>query len=232
MINGNGSTGGGTFHNVSVNGRGTVHGKVECQTFDCNGMGVFKDNISADSVIVNGYAVLKNNLNAREVSINGKVRIKGDVVTKDIEVSGVTRVNGSLKGEEIKMHGKLTIGSDCEAESFESEGKVMINGLLNAESIFMKMFSFGKMRAKEIGGKSIIIRLQEPVFFKFLKRIFPTFFEVESIEGDHIELQNTHADVVRGNQVHIGEGCKIGLVEYTESFTCGDNAVVKRHRKV
>jgi len=77
-----------------------------------------------------------------------------------------------------------------------------------------------------------VIRYQEPVFFKFIKRIFPGVLEVESIEGDYIELEHTHADVVRGNKVHVREGCRIDLVEYTDTFVCDDHAVVKKHRKV
>ncbi|HET7657990.1 MAG TPA: cytoplasmic protein, partial [Bacillales bacterium] len=232
IINGNGTTAGGTFRGVTVNGRGTVDGKLECQTFECNGMGVFKDNIAAKTVTVNGNAVLKSSLDAEEITINGRARVKGDVTVKDIEISGDTKVMGSLKGEKVVLRGRLSIGGDCEAESFEARGQFTIDGLLNAEEIVLEMHSFGKSKAKEIGGESVTVRYGKPSFLKFLKLFFPAVFEVESIEGDNIELEHTHARVVRGNSVKIGAGCQIGLVEYKEGLECKDDAVVKEERKV
>lgn len=39
IINGYGSSNGGEFHKVQLNGKGTVNGNVECEKFECNGYG-------------------------------------------------------------------------------------------------------------------------------------------------------------------------------------------------
>ena len=40
----------------------------------------------------------------------------------------------------------------------------------------------------------------------------------EVIEGDKVEIEYTQADVVRGNHIKIGPGCKVDLVEYKGEF--------------
>ncbi|MNR67595.1 hypothetical protein D3C85_1916860 [compost metagenome] len=55
---------------------------------------------------------------------------------------------------------------------------------------------------------------------------------VAVIEGDDIYLENTRAKVVRGNQVVIGPGCEIDLVEYKVLLEKKKGANVKGSRKM
>ncbi|TKH51903.1 cytoplasmic protein, partial [Bacillus cereus] len=52
------------------------------------------------------------------------------------------------------------------------------------------------------------------------------------VEGDDIYLEHTIAEVVRGNNVTIGPGCEISVVEYHTSFNQKGNAVVKEHKQI
>jgi hypothetical protein len=51
------------------------------------------------------------------------------------------------------------------------------------------------------------------------------------IEGDDIYLENTVAEIVRGNSVEIGPGCTIGLVEYANKFSKDKDSTVKKETK-
>ena len=53
-------------------------------------------------------------------------------------------------------------------------------------------------------------------FKKVIDKMFNSKGELttELIEGDEIYLENTNAKIVRGNNITIGEGCNIGLIEY------------------
>jgi hypothetical protein len=55
---------------------------------------------------------------------------------------------------------------------------------------------------------------------------------VRIIEGDDIYLENTHAKVVRGNNIEIGPGCEIKLVEYKYSFKKDEMAEVGTHKNI
>lgn len=54
----------------------------------------------------------------------------------------------------------------------------------------------------------------------------------ESIEGDEIYLENTNARVVRGNNVTIGPGCEIELVEFKNDFRQLKGAKVNDSKKI
>lgn len=43
---------------------------------------------------------------------------------------------------------------------------------------------------------------------------------------------NNDAAVVRGSRVHIGKGCTIGRVEYTEAFSADAMAEVRTYYKI
>lgn len=230
IINGKGSTAGGRFDRVNVNGKGTVDGELECETFECNGFGVFNGNVIARHMLVNGHATINSSLDAAKITINGRTRIYGDVAVRNIEINGDAKMTGSLKGEKMKIRGRAVIGGDCEAETFDAGGKFSVEGLLNAEEIFLDLQ--GKSRAREIGGETIVVRNRESAFIRLLKYFFPASLHAASIEGDNIELENTTAESVKGNKVRIGHGCIIDLVEYKEDLICEDGARVKKKRKV
>ena len=52
------------------------------------------------------------------------------------------------------------------------------------------------------------------------------------IEGDNVYLENTTARVVRGNNITIGQGCKIEMVEYKEDFKTEGKSEVGMDKKI
>ncbi|WP_433750878.1 polymer-forming cytoskeletal protein [Falsibacillus pallidus] len=230
QINGIGSSNGGTFHKVQLNGKGTVNGDAECTIFECNGAGVINGNMKAEQATVSGSAKINGQLTAAEINVNGSASIQENVQMEKMTVSGKASVGGNLKGEEITVNGKVTIDGDCEVENFKGEGGFTIGGLLNAETVKIKLS--GESKAKEIGCQQIIAKQEKQALLKLIKSFFPNRLEAEVIEGDEIELEGTTAQVVRGNQVVIGPNCEIGLVEYSGTFFQDKNAVVKESRKI
>ena len=52
------------------------------------------------------------------------------------------------------------------------------------------------------------------------------------IEGDEIYLQNTNAKIVRGINITIGEGCNIGLVEYSGEIIISSESIVREQKQI
>jgi len=69
---------------------------------------------------------------------------------------------------------------------------------------------------------------------RFIESIFPNtdVLATESVEGGDIYLEYTKAKVVRGNNVNIGPGCEIDLVEYRNDFQQVKEARVKDSNKI
>ncbi|MED3561718.1 polymer-forming cytoskeletal protein [Bacillus xiapuensis] len=229
VINGFGASNGGQFHQVTLNGKGTVNSDVECIGFECNGTGTVKGSISADTAKINGSAKINGTIKVQEFSVDGTAKVEKNLLAEKLKVSGKASIGGSMKAEEIKIKGKLTVEGDCEAETFKAESLFMIGGLLNADEVDIKIF--GECRAKEIGGQSIIVKYK-PSWLGIFKSFFQTQLNVEVIEGDTIHLENTKAEVVRGNHITIGQNCEIGFVEYRNELSIDPNAVVGENKKV
>lgn len=231
VINGLGSSNGGQFHLVTINGRGTINTDVECNEFECSGSGSLNGDVLAGTAKVSGHARFKGNIEGQKITIDGTAKIEQSLLVKQIKVSGTASIGGKVRAEEVKVRGNLTVGEDCEAEIFKGEYRFSIGGLLNAEQIDIKIY--GECRAKEIGGQTIIVKpYKGSVIGGLFKSFFKTQLETELIEGDTIELENTIAKVVRGNNIKIGPNCQIGTVEYTEGFSQDKNAVVNDVKKV
>lgn len=230
VINGFGASNGGQFHVVTINGRGTVNSDLECMELECNGSGNINGNVISEKIKVSGHAKFKGNIESQRLTIDGTARIDMNVSAEKLKVSGKATVGGRVKCEEIKIHGTFTVGEDCEAEIFQAESMFSIGGLLNADLIDIKMY--GECKAKEIGGQTITVKYNGSLIGSLLKPLFKPQLETDLIEGDIVELENTIAKIVRGNQVKIGSNCEIGLVEYTGEFSMDKKAVVAESRKL
>jgi cytoskeletal protein CcmA (bactofilin family) len=230
VINGSGASNGGQFHLVTINGSGTINTDIECSEFGCNGSGTLNGNVLAERAKVSGHARFRGNIEGQTLTIDGSAKIGKNLSVEKLKVSGKVTVGGSVKCEEINIQGKFTVGGDCEAEIFKAESIFTIGGLLNADQIDINIF--GECFAKEIGGQTITVKYKGSLIGNLFKPVFKTQLETELVEGDIIELENTVAKIVRGNQVKIGPHCQIGVVEYTGEFSMDKSAVVGESRQV
>lgn len=216
VINGSGSTSGGTFNKVEINGHGTVNGDLECLELKCN-----------------GHARIEGHVQAQRAEVNGVLTMTGALKADKIKISGKANVNGSLAGEDIRVEGDLSSTGDCEAESFTAKGRINSDGLLNAGKIDIELY--GNSRIQEIGGEHIHIRGGHNEIFKFIKRIFMpqgSKLTTDTVEGNEIHLDDTRAKIVRGTNVTIDAGCEVDRVEYQDTYHQAEEAKVHHHTKV
>lgn len=229
LINGFGSSNGGSFNTVSINGKGSVTGDVECSELEFNGSGSIAGTVVVNHARINGHGKIKGNMESQVLTVDGTTGVTGNLIVKKLKVSGKANIGGKIKGDEIKIKGRLTVGEDCEAETFKAESQFSIGGLLNADLVDITIFA--DCTVKEIGGQTILIK-QKNSLLGFFKPFVRTQLKTECIEGDRIEIENTKAGIVRGNHVVIGANCEIEVVEYSGEFTMDKNSIVKDIRKI
>lgn len=211
-INGHGSSTGGKYNSVVINGSGRIDGDLDCIYLKINGQCDVNGNVKADSVKINGNNSIKGNLRAEKVKING---------TADID--------GNLSVEKVETYGSIDVDGDCNAEIFKIDGTFAIEGLLNAGELELNLY--GPSKAREIGGEKITVKRKGKYDLWGLKSLIMPFghnkeLTVETIEGDDIYLENTQAKVIRGNNIELGPGCEIELVEYKNSLKQDEKATV------
>lgn len=216
LISGIGSSNGGSFRTVKIDGMGRLEGDVTCSDFTLNGRAEVNGSIITETAEMQGTLTIQGNLRAKRTRIHGKVKIDGNYV-----------------GESLEINGASTIMGNCEAEKFNANGKLQV-GTLNADTIVVTLH--GHCRIAEIGGERIQIRKQRGIglasWLKMLPLAIGNHLSAQTIEGDHIYLEYTTADVVRGAEITIGPGCEIGLIEYTAKLEQDKRSKVKRSEKV
>ncbi len=233
-ISGSGSAGGGSFRRVSISGSGSVRGDVACASCKVSGSARIDGALKAEEGKISGSAHITGDAEIGALSVSGSAHIDGNVRSGPLHVSGSTRIGGSMDAGEAHISGELSTGGGCSAETFRASGVVRIGGLLNADTVELHLHSHGSS-AKEIGGGRILVEHGEPSFIGSLFAGFTgrgPLLTTDVVEGDDIALEGTKANVVRGRRVAIGEGCEIGLVEYGESFTRDDGALVRESKKL
>jgi len=231
-IAGSTTVAGGIFNRVTIAGQAEINGNLDCIDFKVTGSSEVKGNLKAETLKVSGSAAIEGNLQSDEVKISGSFTSRGGLSVKKINISGSADIAGDISAEEVQVSGSLATKSDCEAESFVAMGSVTIGGMLNAGNIDIK--HYGSSRAKEIGGEHIIVRTHVTLGLHKIIKLFhpPSKFTAETIEGDDIHLEYTRAKVVRGNNVHIGPGCEVDLVEYKDTFQQDREATVKEQKRM
>lgn len=217
-IKGSGDYAGGTYNNVVIKGEGKFDGDLNCISLE-----------------IEGRCEVQGNLKAETVKVKGRYSVKGSLEASKIEIQGETDVDEDLSVEEAVIHGMVSVNGNCSAETFKMEGAFTIRGLLNTGELELTLH--GPSEAREIGGDKITVKRKgKPQFTRLRKMIIPSGFNTglttDVVEGDEVYLEYTKAKIVRGNEIELGQGCEIKLVEYNSDFKQDDKATVKTIRQI
>ncbi|RED57253.1 hypothetical protein [Cohnella lupini] len=216
LISGVSDAGGGDYEKVKIDGVGTIKGSIAAVNFDTNGM-----------------TKVLGDLRANIMDCDGMIKVDGHLTAGKSVVDGTLKVKGSLKAESLAVNGFLRIDGDCESEVLDLEGSFEVQGLLNAGRLNAVLQWKGE--AREIGVEFIKVRRTSKASWNKLWRwIMPKAvpgLKASVIEGDDIDLEYTEADIVRGNRIRIGKGCKIGLVEYRTELNAVSGAKIGKEVK-
>ncbi len=237
-VSGAGTIPGGSYSRVSISGAGRVDGDLYAEHLGMSGAGRVDGACEVVRLSVSGTGKFERGVTADEMKVSGVAKIDGPVKVKELSCSGTFRAAGGISSEYVKVSGQLRVGGDVEAEIFRASGGFDIQGLLTADRI--EIHPSGRCHAKEIGGAHIDIRRYGSgkhaglidSFLRALSNAWGGEVEAALIEGDEIYLEHTHADVVRGKQIQVGPGCKIGLIEYSASLDVHTDSEVAKRTKI
>ena len=233
-ISGSGVVSEGEYENIKISGSGRLDGRVRCKNLYASGS-VRGDFLECRGEFgISGSGGFSEDVKSGRVSVSGSVSFGGDLIAEDeIECSGSMKCKKNIKSDAFYLSGSASVAGDIEAETVRVSGVLNCPGLINAEEITIK-FDRG-MDIGSIGGSRITIvkDRRSGMFFNIfsLGRHAGTVRISGAIEGDVIELENVHTPAVTGNNVKIGDGCKIELVRYSGEIEISDKAMVGRTEK-
>lgn len=227
-INGSGSSGGGTFNKVTIRGEGTITGSLTCKTFKTYGTSDIKESLEAIQLSVFGESKISGSLKSSNLKVMGELAVNDDVTSQHTKVRGILEVARDLKGDVADIKGELTVNGGVELEKLPLTGRLHVSGMLNAGEIDIQL-KYDDSKVNEMVGETIKVRRKNAAL-PFGKS--EGALEANVIEGDHIFLEYTKADVVRGKRVTIGKGCEINVVEYAQTLEKSGSPIIKEAKKI
>ncbi|MFS0872161.1 hypothetical protein [Paenibacillus xylanilyticus] len=213
-IIGEGSSAGGVYDKVKVVGDSSFNDNLFCDQFKCTGTSVIYGSLESTDIKITGTLTLTERAPVHEGEGGNPV-------------SGV-----HAKAEKMKVVGEIHLSGDCQAENFKLNGRFTIAGMLSAEQMTIRVM--GPSEVREIGGSIISVKSGRGKLLEGLFTGNKPILTANLIEGDEIELENTVAEVVRGDKIKIGPGCRIGTVEYNSSLQIHSQSevLIQRNRSL
>ncbi|WP_139488201.1 hypothetical protein [Brevibacillus dissolubilis] len=239
-LSGLGISNGGRYQHVRISGLGKVHGDIQGETIKTSGSASFYGQVETKELYTQGNAEITGRLDAQLAETSGLIKVEDHASIKHLINRGSAHFIQGLKAEKVISKGNLESESEVEAEHFQASGLVSINGLLNAHRIDIKFAATSYIR--EIGCDRIDVRMS--MFpFTFLREMIRAQFmgerntaanklTAETIEGTHVYIEHTHAQVVRGESIVIGPKCEIELVEYEGTLDIHPSSTVRQQIKL
>lgn len=234
-INGYGTAPGGEYTLVRINGGGKIDGDVNCIDFVVNGSGEMRGNVDSSLMHINGTGHIFGDVKTGELKVRGSSTFDGVITCDNATISGTATCKKNFDGQKVQVSGSVKVGGDLGAEQFSSSGLFQVGGLLSADTIDVQL-GWSVSNAKEVGGENITIRIGV-AGLSVIRSIFTLGthtprFTTDAIEGNEILLESTKANVVRGHNITVGDGCDITLVEYTGVLKKMGNARIGQEKKV
>ncbi|WP_223700443.1 hypothetical protein [Sutcliffiella deserti] len=238
IINGSMTVSGGSFNLVSINGKGTINGGVQCNNFKINGACDINGHLKGETGVIRGRASIKEDIFLHNYTVDGRSDLMGGLYTANLLVRGACTIKKEINSESTKIYGKLKLDGSCNTDSFFSEGVIRIGETLKAKNIELNLGN-SRSRVNRMEADSIKILKNRKFngiigwFLALLTAAGETgSLSVQEIYGKHINVEATNVNHIRGEKVVIGPGCKVELVEYTDSIEISKDAKVKKSLKV
>jgi cytoskeletal protein CcmA (bactofilin family) len=228
-LSGKGESAGGVYDEVSISGSGRVGGDLEAATISIAGSCIMEGNVKAGTFAASGAFEVGRDLEAKTLRGAGRGEVGGDVRAETLTFSGRLMAGGTVRAREATLSGFAECGGNLEADQLQLSGAFDVGGSVSGQRIQIALA--GRSQAAEVVAPEITVR-RAPWRWRMLDfpwRRSTALLAAETIAGDTLHLEGARAGTVRGRQVTIGPGCRIEVVEYSESLQIDPQADVAHY---
>lgn len=254
-ISGSGKATGGRYRQVAISGSGKIVGDIQCESFKISGSGKVEGAITTNEFRISGSGKVTQDLKCIDGGISGSGTVQGSVYANRFKISGSGKVGGNFKGENftisgggtvrgrisstnVDIHGGVRVEQGIEGEIININGSIITQGMVNGDEVNIGLN--GSCEIEEIGASRVRVseelNIRNSIALQWLIKLFSRnhgYLRVKTIEADEVYLENTIAEVVRGEKIIIGKGCNIKRIEYRNSFEKIDsNSIVEEERRL
>lgn len=192
---------------------------------DClfvKGTGVFHEDVVTEEIKITGHCQVKGKLFATELINWGSAILKSCHVKHFKNIGSITVHR--LESNVIETSGYFQCKTEVKTDTFQSKGTIRIQQLYARDHIKLKIGTACKI---------VTMKCQKRIDVKpFVLPLLMKKLTVNTIEGEHINLENTVANHVIGENITIGPNCKISKISYKNDLTIHPNSTVVSSEKI
>ncbi len=190
---------------IKIAGSGVVTGNpVRTVEFKCAGSGRIHGPLECVSAKVAGSCDFDSDVKCQEFHSAGSSRIAGTLRSDDVSVSGSVEIGKDLEATDVRSGGSLRVGGNLTTQDFSSRGNLLVGGILKSNDVDIELS--GSSRIGSIEGGDVSVRLT-PGFLRSRGDL-----TVGRIKGKDVDLVDTTAAYVEGDDVRIGPHCRVEVV--------------------
>ncbi len=227
-VSGSSQIPGGHYDTVHGSGSIRIEGNVTANSFHTSGSIRGHGGLKTKTFHASGSTRLQGSVEMVEGSCSGSFHVDGGLrVLGQLTLSGSSRISGGVAGEKVRGSGALTVGEEVALEAIRWSGSVRCPGLISADCIDFNLQ--GRSEVGELAGAKIrVARGSGAKVVRWLSfgSTANGDLTVAEVSGDEVMLEVTAAQVVRGDRVVIGPGCRIDRVEYRQSLEIHPSSMV------
>ncbi len=202
------------FQKLTTAGSLKIDGDAEGGDMNCAGSVALGGSLLSGSLRTAGSAKVGGSIRGDGVDVSGGLEVGEDCEVEHFQAGGRVEIGGLLNAEKVEIELSRRdshIGEIGGGEITVRRGGDLYHTLRNNETIgdaVGDLASAVKNLLGDLGLGSVAERAKDAVTCGTLY--------VSQIEGETLFLENVEAQSVRGCHVTVGEGCRIGRIEYTE----------------
>lgn len=222
----------GSVHTEALRDNGVFksHGSVVAESTEVNGTMSIEGGIQTNGLDVNGNLSVNGDLSAGDTEVSGRLHCSGTASVGHFDCDGLMQVEGCFAAKTIQANGMLKVRGNIEAESIHTDGHISSEAQISADKIVLN----GLVKADEIVGDEIEISFSSPANLAagILNKLFRSNLQNETkcanlIEATTIRLEGVCAGVVSGENVTIGENCRIDRLDCTGTYTIDPTSTIR-----
>ncbi|AVK86804.1 hypothetical protein C3943_26705 [Lysinibacillus sp. B2A1] len=193
---------------------------TDCEQLNIRGAVALHQEIRLKKISAHGHSSFHSRVVAQIFNSTGSCRLKDYCEINEITSAGSFKLNN---GKVIKLNstGKLTIEQSLEAESVDVIGIVKA-AKINAKSFALKLS--GESEIRDLSADDIWVEKDKISILPLLKKKLNCNY----VKGKNVRLSYTHAEIVDGEVVNVGNNCRIKTLYYTESYSIAPNSKVQQ----
>jgi hypothetical protein len=204
--------------NVNIAGISSIYGG-RFGSVSINGIGKIKEDIEATAFYNNGIGKVKGVIRSETIQNNGICRFQKDIHTKIVKNTGVFKLKGNLEAEEFTSCGMIYAQGNITVDKLKASfDKSSFSEGIFGDDIVIHLIN----DSKSINGPMWLLNLIFGLKLAYGK------FVCNIIECTSLAADNLKVNTVRAQNVALGPGCLVELVEYYNSFSMDESSFVKK----